>query len=85
MNDTELSFVQVVGDIARIDRERSVIEFFPTYELVQWPAFHDEDLPELDQRLFTLPGPQFTEVFAGSSVHEAITSAGLTGLRFARV
>jgi hypothetical protein len=82
---TELSFVQVVGTASRIDRERSVIETFPTYELVQWPAFHEADLPELDSRLFTVPGRQFTGVFAGWAVCEAITEAGLTGLKFVRV
>lgn len=85
VGDAELSFVQVVGVAPRIDREKSVIDSFPTYELVQWPAFYDDDLIDLSNRLFTLPGPQFTGVFAGSEVRKAIVSAGLTGLRFVRV
>lgn len=85
VGDVVLSFVQVVGTAPRIDRERSVVDSFPTYELVQWPAFHEEDLPGLADRLFTLPGRQFTGVFAGSAVRAEITGAGLTGLRFVRV
>ncbi|MBE1875861.1 hypothetical protein [Myceligenerans pegani] len=84
VGDVELSFVQVVGVAPRIDRERSVIDRFPTYELVQWPAFHEDDLRALGDRLFTLPGPQFAEVFAGQAVRDALVEAGLTGLRFVR-
>lgn len=74
--------VTVLDDV--VDREHSIIERYPTYELLQFPAFFRSAAPTVAGRIFKIPGNRF-EIFMGETVKQALDTAGIKGFIYVPV
>ncbi|MEV0272772.1 hypothetical protein AB0H43_28665 [Hamadaea sp. NPDC050747] len=79
---TAVQVTTVLEDL--VDREKSIIDKFPTYEIMRFPAFRRAAADRLRNRIFRIP-EMYPDVFLGEDVRIAIEAAGITGLRFAAV
>lgn len=73
--------VQVVSVLDVVDREHSIIDRYPGYEILQFPTFFRSAAPTVASRIFRVPG-SVSMKFMGETVKQAIENAGLKGLRF---
>lgn len=74
--------IQVVGVLDDVvDREHSLIDRYPTYEMLRFPAFFRSAVPTVASRIFRVPG-SVSMIFMGETVKQAIEHAGLKGLKF---
>ena len=77
--------IQVVTRLdGLVDRDASLIDTHPTYELMRWPSFRYSAADRMANRVFGIP-EMYLDVFCGTRFKAAIESAGLTGLRFTKV
>ncbi|HEV2236998.1 MAG TPA: hypothetical protein VGR57_10100 [Ktedonobacterales bacterium] len=74
--------VTVLNDV--VDREHSIIERYPTYEVLQFPAFFRSAAPTVASRIFRVPGSHF-KVFMGETVKQALDTAGIKGFLYVPV
>ncbi|MFD4138811.1 hypothetical protein [Streptomyces sp. NPDC058572] len=84
LGDEPLFVVQVTAVIDDVvDREASLIDTYETYEALRFPAFRRSMADAVASRVFRVPG-SVSDVFVGEHVRQALTDAGVTGLRFVR-
>lgn len=76
--------VQVKSILDVVDRERSIIERYPSYEILRFPAFKREAAEMVSSRVFRVPG-SLTMRFVGEQVKAALEAAEIKGLRFVAV
>ena len=74
--------VTVLHDV--VDRQHSIIERHPTYELLQFPAFFRRAAPTVAGRIFRVPG-NHVMIFMGETVKQALDTAGIKGFIYVPV
>jgi hypothetical protein len=67
-----------------VDREASVIDTYPKYEALRFPAFRRSAADSLASRVFRVPGG-ITMVFVGERVKQALDEAGVQGITYVAV
>ncbi|MFE9442817.1 hypothetical protein ACFYO2_28375 [Streptomyces sp. NPDC006602] len=67
-----------------VDREASLIDTYPTYEALRFPAFRRSAADALAARVFRVPGG-ITMVFVGERVKQALDEAGVKGITYVPV
>ncbi len=77
-----IQVVSVLDDV--VDREHSVIDTYPTYEILRFPAFFRSAAPRIASRIFRVPG-SVSMICMGEMVKQAIEHADLKGLKFSPV
>ncbi len=73
--------VQVVSVLDVVDREHSIIDRYPSYEVLQFPTFFRSAAAMVASRIFRVPG-SVSMICMGETVKQAIEHAGLKGLNF---
>ncbi|MEU3251833.1 DUF1629 domain-containing protein [Streptomyces sp. NPDC006997] len=73
--------VQVTTVLDVVDMEASIVERYPSYEVLAFPAFWRHAEEEIAGRLFRVP-KAMTMLFCGERVKAALEAAGIKGLRF---
>ena len=79
-----LFVVQVITVLDIVDREESIIDTYPTYEILRFPAFRAGSEELVERRVFRVPG-SFPDVFIGARIREELDRAGVTGFNYAPV
>lgn len=67
-----------------VDRNASVIDVYPSYEVLRFPAFRRSMADAVSSRIFRVPGG-ITMVFVGDLLKHELEKAGIEGLRFVPV
>jgi len=76
--------VQVLSVLDVVDRENSIIDKYPSYEILRFPIFFRGASAAVASRIFRVPGST-TMIFVGDTVKQAIDNAGIKGFRFTPV
>jgi hypothetical protein len=76
--------VQAPNVLDVVDREASIIDIYPTYEALRFPAFRRSAADALASRAFRVPGG-ITMVFVGEQVKQALDEAGVKGMNYVAV
>jgi hypothetical protein len=76
-----LHVVQVVGLVTDVDPEASVRHDYGSYQVVEFPALRGGE-SAVRTRVFRVPD-NYTSVFVGAAVKQALDDAGITGLSYA--
>jgi hypothetical protein len=76
------SGLAVLGSL--FQQAHSIIERYPTYELLQFPAFFRSAAPTVAGRIFRVPG-NGTMIFMGETVKQALDTAGIKGFLYVPV
>lgn len=76
--------VQVLNVLDVVDRENSIIERYPSYEVLQFPSLYRSASSQVAGRIFRVPG-SVTMILMGEDVKQAADTAGLKGFKFTPV
>ncbi|HEY1216194.1 MAG TPA: hypothetical protein VGE93_21405 [Bryobacteraceae bacterium] len=76
-----LHVIQIVGMLDVVDMEASIVDRYPAYEILRFPAFRRSESEAISRRLFRVP-QAMVDVFAGAAAKDAIDNADIKGLRF---
>ena len=81
LGERPLHVVQVVGLVTEVDPAASVRRDYGSYQVVEFPALYRDAEPAVRTRAFRVPG-NYTSVFVGAAVKEALDKAGIAGLSY---
>lgn len=81
LDESPVFVVQVVSVLDVVDRESSIIDRYPSYEILQFPTFFRSASATVASRVFRVRGSA-TMIFMGETVKQAIDNAGIKGFRF---
>jgi hypothetical protein len=84
LDGKKLTVVQATTILDIVDRESSIVDKYPSYEVLRFPVFRRGSKEVIESRVFRVPG-SYIDVFMGKHIQSALEDAGLTGLRFAPV
>ncbi len=84
LGEDPLFLVQILTVLDVVDRENSIIDRFPSYEILRFPAFSRSSRSLVENRIFRVPGSA-TMIFMGERVKQAVEGAGVKGLGFVPV
>lgn len=73
--------VQAPNVLDVVDRNKSIIDKYETYEALRFPAFKVSEADGIASRVFRVPG-DITMVFVGDVIKDALEDAGVEGFRF---
>jgi hypothetical protein len=76
--------VQVTAMLDIVDPETSIIDRYPSYEILRFPTFVAEAREQVADRIFRVPG-SYIDVFVGSNIRKAFDDAKMTGFTYAPV
>jgi hypothetical protein len=84
LDESPVFVVQVLNILDVVDRERSVIDKYPSYEVLQFPSLFRSASTLVANRIFRVPG-SVSMILMGETVKRAFDEAGLKGLQFTPV
>lgn len=84
LGENPVSVVQVLTVLDVVDRENSIIDRYPSYEILRFPTFFRSASAAVASRIFRVPGSA-AMIFMGEIVKQAIDTAGIKGFRFTSV
>ncbi|GAA2394363.1 hypothetical protein Cme02nite_08840 [Catellatospora methionotrophica] len=84
LDGNPLYLVQAPTVLDVIDRERSIIDRYPTYEILRFPVLPRSAAPLVAERIFRVPGSA-TIIVIGEAVRQAIEDSASTGFNFVPV